>query len=265
MKINEYSQEEIRFCLAQKAAEVEPSAELFNRIKKNIQELECENMMKSKIFCFKKSKLSIAVLTCCIFLLGSTAVIGATLAKSWIGHSSSRYVTFPETDKIINDVGFAPKYTETLPGGFKFDRGGTGESKLVDEAGNAVTQTKDVRFVYRRGTEKSPLTLTVSQIDEEFVDFSSNKLVGNHKGINLYYYEQKYKFVPVGYELTEEEKKAFEAGELEISYGASEVSCANVQALSWYEEGLLYTIMGNDYNFTIEDMIEMAKTVIEAE
>lgn len=265
MKLNEYKNNEIKFALTQKAAEIEPSDELFSRIKKNIAEVGCEEKMGSKIFGFKKGKISVAILTCCVLLLVSTAVIGATIAKSWKGYTTnSQYTTFPSEERIIKDVGFAPKYTEMLPGGFEFSNGGTGESQLSDEAGNVVTQTKDVDFTYTRGTEKSPLSLTVSQIKEEFIDNSSSSFVDNYNGINLYYYEKDYKFVPSGYELTEEDKKANEAGELEISYGSSEVSCANVQGLSWYEEGLQYMIMGSDYNFTIEEMVEMAKAIIKA-
>lgn len=261
MKTNQYKDEEIRLGLVQKTAEIEPSAELFSKIKQNITEVESEEKMK--IFGFKKGKMSVAVLTCCILLLVSTAVIGGTIGTSWIGHTNHRYMSFPSEERIIKDVGFAPKYTETLPGGFEFSRGGTGDSQLSDEEGNIITQTKEVTLGYTRGAEKSPLSLTVSQIQEEFVDNNSSSLVDNYKGINLYYYEKDYKFVPPGYQLTEEDKKDNEAGELEISYGSSEVSCENIQCLSWYEEGLQYMIMGNDYNFPPEEMVEMSKAIID--
>lgn len=62
----------------------------------------------------------------------------------------------------------------------------------------------------------------------------------------------------------QEDKTAYEAGKIEISYGSSQVSYESVQALSWYEEGLHYTIMGSDYNFTIEQMLEMSKIIIDS-
>ncbi|MCR6546513.1 hypothetical protein [Dehalobacterium formicoaceticum] len=266
MKINEYKDEEIRLNLIQKAAEAEPSAEMFSRIKKNITETGYEEKMRGKIFGFKRGKMSVAVLTCCVLLLVSTAVIGTNLATSWKGHSTnSQYMTFPSVDRVIKDVGFAPKYTEMLPGGFKFSRGGTGESELSDEAGNVLTKTKDVNFAYTRGSEKSSISLNVSQIKEEFIDNSSSSLVDNYNGINLYYYEKDYKFVPPAYELTEEDKKAYEAGELEISYGSPEVSYQNIKGLSWYEDGLQYMIMGSDYNFTLKEMVEMSKAIIDTD
>lgn len=264
MKMNEYQDEEIRFGLAQKAAEIEPSAELFSSIKQNIIEMEREEEMKKKVFSLKKSKPSIVVLTCCVLLLVSTAVIGATLGTSWIGHTNHKYASFPSEERIIKDLGFAPKYLEILPGGFEFSRGGIGKSQLKDEAGNVITETKEVDFTYTRGTEKSPLSLTVSQINEEFIDNSSSRLIDNYNGIKLYYYEKDYKFVPPGYVLTEADKRADEAGELEISYGSSEISYENVQGLGWYEDGLRYMVMGSDYNFTIEEMVEMSKAIIDA-
>ncbi|MEG1001641.1 MAG: hypothetical protein RR844_09615 [Clostridium sp.] len=81
----------------------------------------------------------------------------------------------------------------------------------------------------------------------------------------MYYYEQNYKFVPENYELTEEDKRDQAEGKLEISFGASEVSIKNIQGLSWYEGGLEYRVMGNDYNFEVEEMIDMAKVIITQE
>ena len=172
--------------------------------------------------------------------------------------------TFPSEERVVKDVGFAPKYTKVLPGGFVFNEGYIGKSQLEDEAGNVVTQTNSISFSYKRGAEKAPLTLNVTQIKEAYLDKSSSSLVDNYNDIGLYYYEKDYKFVPPAYELTEEDIKAKEAGELEISYGSSEISCENVQGLSWYEDGLEYSVMGNDFNFTVEEMVEMSKAIIDA-
>jgi hypothetical protein len=265
MKISKYENEEIRLSLTQKAAEIEPSVNLFSKIKRNISEMESEEEMKFNLFGFKKRKLSIALLTGCIVLVFSTAVIGATMGTSWYGHSGQRYKTFPSEQKVVKDVGFAPKYTQELPGGFVFYDGHTGESSLEDDAGNLVTQTKNVSFSYKRGAEEERLTLTATQIKEAYRDDSAISLVDSYNGISLYYYDQDYKFVPTSYELTEEDIKAQEAGELLISEGASEIECKNIQGLSWYEEGIEYMLMGSDFHFTAEELVEMAKAIIDAQ
>lgn len=261
MNVDKEKDKQIEMALAQEAMKIEPSKELFSKIRKSIYEQECEDLMKNKGFSLKKSgKLAIASL----LLLSSVTVFGVTTVKSWIGHGQIKYKSFPSEKQILNDVGFVPKYTETLPNGFKYSMGGFGESELIDEAGNRLTQNKDVSLSYISEDNKSPLNLTVTQIEEEFLDREQCELIGSLEGLNLYYYEQDYKFVPADYELTKEDQKAQEEGKLEISYGASEVSIENVQGLSWYDEGLEYMLMGNNYHFTIEEMMEMAETIIKS-
>ncbi|HHX61356.1 MAG TPA: hypothetical protein GX707_11700 [Epulopiscium sp.] len=261
MKMNKESNQQIKLALLQGTNEIEPSAGLFDKIKKDIYEQECGETMKNKVTSFKKGR-RLAVIAASFVLLGSLTVLGVTMGKSWVGHSNHKYKTFPSQETILKDVGFIPKYPESLPGGFEYDNGGTGESTLSDDAGNILTQTKDITLGYKRANEKASLSLTITQIGEAFLDNKESQLVGNLDEINLYYYNQDYKFVPPNYALTEEDKKAKEKGELEISYGAREVSINNVQGLSWYEDGLQYMIMGSDYNFTVEEMIEMATVII---
>lgn len=262
MKINKGSSEQIKFALLQGTDQIEPSAGLFDKIKKDIYNKECGERMEGKGRSFKKGSRLAVLVTSFILLCGLT-VLGATMGKSWIGHTNLKYKTFPSQERIFKDVGFVPKYTESLPGGFEYANGGIGESKLSDDAGSILTQTKNVDLGYKRENEKSTLNLSITQVEEKFLDNKQSQLVGDLNGINLYYYQQDYKFVPPNYELTEEDKRAKEAGELEISYGAPEISICNVQGLSWYEDGLYYTIMGSDYSFTVEEVIDMATHIIQ--
>ena len=262
MKTNKECDQQMKVLLMQEVNQIEPSTDLFEKIKNNIYNQEREETMKNKVIRFKKSR-RLAVIVASFVLLGSLTALGVTMGKSWVGHSNHKYKTFPSQETILKDVGFIPKYTESLPGGFEYDNGGIGESTLSDDTGDILTQTKDIMLGYKRANEKATLGLIIEQIGEEFLDNKESQLVGNLGGINLYYYNQDYKFVPPNYELTEEDVKAQEKGELEISYGADETSIDNVQGLSWYEDGLQYMIMGSDYNFTVEEMIEMATVILK--
>ena len=261
MNINKRSSEQIKSALLEELDQIKPSDELFNKIKADINNKECEKVMKNKMTKFKKGK-RLTVLVASFVLLFSITVLGVTMGKSWLGTSNHKYKSFPSQEKILNDVGFIPKYTESLPGGFKYFGGGTGESKLSDESGNTLTQTKDIDLGYKRENEKSVLNLSISQIEEQFLDDNQTEIVGDLNGVSLYYSQQDYKFVPADYKVTEEDKKAEKEGKLVISYGAPEISIENVQHLSWYEDGLHYTIIGNDYNFKVQEMIDMASVVI---
>lgn len=262
MKVNKDYDGEIKSVLFEQAEGIKASRDLFDKIEKNINELECGKVMKNKSIGLRKSRRIIAMAASFI-LLASLTVWGITNGSSWIGHSNHKYKNFPSEKQIIKDVGFAPKYHDSLPGGFEYHSGGTGESKLLDETGNILTTTKEVSLGYKRGNEKSLVNLTITQLEESFLDHGESELIGNIDGVDLYYYEKDYKFVPPNYELTDEDKIAHEAGQLEISYGASEISIENIQSISWYENGLMYSIMGGDYNFTIDQMVDMAEFVIE--
>lgn len=261
MKRNKVYDEKIKSTLVEEAKQIEASEELLDKIKKDIYEQEDKEIMGSKVRKIKKGR-RVAVMVASLVLIGSLTVMGVTMGKSWVGYSNNKYKTFPSQEKVLKDVGFSPKYPKSLPGGFEYVRGGTGKSTLSD-AGNVLTETKEIDLSYKKENEESLINLSITQVDEKFLDNNESKLVGDFNGIDLYYYNKDYKFVPADYELTEEDKKARESGELEISFGASEISFSDVQGLSWYEGGLHYMIMGNDHGFTVEEMIDMAKVVIQ--
>lgn len=261
MKDNKIYGDEIRTALLYEANQVEPSRELFDKIKKDISERKEKKTMGNNITGIRKGR-RLAIMVASFIIIGSLTVMGVTMGKSWVGYTDHKYKTFPSQERVLKDIGFLPKYPESLPGGFEYAGGGTGESTL-SEAGDVLTKVKELSLTYKHKNEKTLLHLTITQIDEMFLDNNESQLVGDLHGIDLYYYNQDYKFVPADYELTEEDKRAYDAGELEISYGSSEIEYNNVQGLSWYEDGLQYMIMGSDYGFTVEEMIGMAKAVIE--
>lgn len=264
MKMDNRADEQVKMTLLNMTNDIEPSEGLFEKIKNDIYEKECEETMKIKTTSFKKGK-RLTTLVASFMLICSVSAIGVTMVKgnTWVGHSNHKYKSFPSQEKILKDVGFSPKYTKSLPGGFEYVNGGVGESKLLDNAEDILTKTKDINLSYERKSDKSTIGLSIKQIGEEFLDDKESQLVGDFNGINLYYYQQKYKFVPEDYELTEEDKIAIESGELEVSYGTSEISISDVQGLSWYEDGLEYMIMGSDHGFTVEEMLDMATVIIK--
>ena len=64
-------------------------------------------------------------------------------------------------------------------------------------------------------------------------------------------------------ELTEEDKKAKESGELVFSYGSSEVEIVKVQSLSWKKDSLHHNMMQMDGKLSQRELVEMATEVIK--
>lgn len=258
--------QEIRLkqALNEKANRISEEAVSFISIQAQIYEKE-QNHMKQGKFSFRNRKKTIVLGLCCMALLSVTVVAG-TIGKSWIGSGDHRYKTFPTVETIKKDVGFIPKYVESLPGGFEFNFGGKDESTLIGDDNTVIIKTKGISLAYAQPGNKNILTLDVEEIPQAYMNYENmEELDTTYKGHTFYFYEQTYKFVPADYELTTDDKLAQEAGQLEISYGASDISVEQVQSLSWHEGDIQYSILGNDFNFTPEEMIEMAKAVIDAE
>ena len=149
MKNNKICHEEIRTVLLQEVNQIEPSKGLFEKIKKNIYEQEDIGIMGNKARGIKKGR-RLAIMVASFIIIGSLTVMGVTMGKSWVGYTDTKYKTFPSQERVLKDVGFLPKYPESLPGGFEYADGGTGESTLSD-AGDVLTKVKEVTLGYKRG------------------------------------------------------------------------------------------------------------------
>lgn len=251
--------------LTQKANEIEVSSSLFNQIRVGIYEKEEENKMGNKKISFRNKKRAIVAMMGCVALL-SISVIAGTIGKSWVGHSNHNYQTLPDVATVEKDLGFVPKYVESLPNGFEFKFGGTSESDLLDEANKVLTHTKGITLAYMQESTGKTVTMSIEKMEEKYIEYGAdNKLQETYKGYPLYYYEKTYKFVPESYELTAEDQRAYDAGEMEISVGSSEVSVEQVQSISWNEGDIRYSVMGNDLGDSADEiLLEMAKTIIDA-
>lgn len=122
----------IKNSLDKQASKVKETEGLFNRVREQIYEEEQKmNQKTSKGFKHKRAGLLLA--TCLV--VGSVTVLAGVIGEggSWIGSSSSRRnTTFPKLATIEKKVGFAPKYLDTLPGGYTFVSWGTGKMHLEE-------------------------------------------------------------------------------------------------------------------------------------
>lgn len=269
MKLVNSFDEKIKQCLTEETNQIEASKNLFQNIKTEIEK-KGDDYMKFRL----TTKKLVAV---CILCLTTVVCIAAPKISSWTGHSSgdTEITTFPSEKEVKELVGYTPKYVESLPQGFKFKNANVVETQGNDESGNAVVNLKELSIFYERenkANEKELLSFIASNKSEDLFnqehnpDLFKQENISTFNNITLYYDEMPYKFVPPDYELTEEDKKAMESGDLEISYGSSEVENNLMQFVSWYENGMDYLILGSDVNLTKEQLFEMAQTVIsEAE
>lgn len=199
--------------------------------------------MKKKIF------LVLAATLAC----GVTA-IAAGKAVGLVGHSNA-FSEFTEADEIKNkDVGFDFKHVESFQNGYKFVDGHTSDTSAVDDNGVSVEDYKNINLSYEG--EKGKLYFIAN-------DYSEND--GTEDGV-ISAKTDCYKYIPDGYEMTEQDIEYQESGKYIFSTGDAdmEVTVVNINFVTWHEDGVNYTLMqyGNQGSLTLDEMTEMAQEIM---
>ena len=85
---------------------------------------------------------------------------------------------------------------------------------------------------------------------------------GNLSGL---YFEQKFKFVPPNYALTEADKAAEANGSLVISYGSAEVKEEVMRNIIWQNNGVSYQLFTNCSEVYRNVLLDMANEILTEE
>ncbi len=217
-----------------------------------------ENSLMKKHFTLKHAAILSAVLC-----LATVTVLASGHIKSYVLHSSSTptFTSYPTDKELKKELGFTPTIVETFSNGYSFDSAVIGETSALNEDDSVAGTSKFLRCTYADQGENLSLSIA-RQLPGETADPKATP--SDYNGITLSYLSQKYKFVPPDYELTEEDKKAEESGEVVFSYGSDTVENKVVQSVSWTEDELGYTLMAFDSELSQDDFTAMAAEVIDA-
>ena len=229
---------------------------------RTIRQIKEEQTMKKRDWKIKKV-LAAAAAMC---ILGSAAAMAAGNFTSFESRSFQEDV-FTEYSQIAEkaeeyQVPFAVKGPETFRNGFSFREGMPIYESGLDEEGNRTELATAISLTYCK-EGMADVTLSQSQAAaglEEGLGQGTEYADGD---ITYYYSQEHYKFVPPSYELSEEEKIVVEAGDLIISYGTDQVEERQVSSVSWISDGVLYILQSFDTELTEDEMVEMAREVME--
>ncbi|MDO5397413.1 MAG: hypothetical protein Q4G33_05735 [bacterium] len=216
--------------------------------------------MERKFSVMKSRKKFAVIAAAAVLAVGATVFAGSGVIKSWSGSSSSKpdYTSLPTAQQCIKDIGYEPVLIDSFANGYSFDEGSIVTNNLHDENDNTVESFKSISLRYKKDGDK------VSLSQEKFNSYieMSGETISGINGTDIYYVCYENKFVPPGYEMTEEDKKAEENGELVFSWGSDEVELHTVQSVSWVDEGMHFDLMQMDGNLSKDDMTEMANEII---
>ena len=243
---DENIEKDIKQYLKNEADKVSVPEGMFFKVRSEILRKEEKGVSNMKSKFLNPKTILIAGIVC---VLTTVTCVAATDLSGWYGSSSqlTETTTFPDKDEVNEKVGFTPKYIKEFSNGFKFES-----------------------FDYTKGSpeKKQSLSASATKIDEQYLNKNDNENVirDDYRGIEIKYTSYKYKAVPEDYRPSEEEKELCDRGLLQIGYGAEsdEIEESNTQHVSWYEDGILYSIMNFNYDdLSKDDMINMAKEIID--
>lgn len=209
---------------------------------------------------FSTKKFVIGVAAACLLISGG---VFAGKTAGYISGYEKAY-TYAELDKAEEKLGFSPDVSETFSNGYSFEEMWVGDTHAVDENQETVYTFPELSVDYARDGV-SDISLYVDKRPEKGEQDKEPNLTDQCGDIALRYDVYTYKFVPVGYELTEEDKANLERDDYEISEGTDEVEYSQVTCVTWEKDGVYYNLLGSDTALTGEEMFAMAKELIEAE
>lgn len=232
--------------------DLKPSEELTNKI---LMKPEGKNMR------LNKSKIIAAAAVACM-VIGTTAFAAGRIAtlRSW---SSPENVIsdFSEAEAKSIELGSELSIPEAFSNGYAFDYANTKGVEGLDSDGNKVAGGTDFTAAYVKD-DMPVINMFIGEVyDSDDQSYAAgSKMIG---GIEVYYNQATYKFVPEGYELTDEDKINMEDPHFELSYGTEQVEIMHYTGISFEKNGKSYSMFAWDSEMSADEWYEMASEWID--
>ncbi|MBD5549799.1 MAG: hypothetical protein HDQ96_01290 [Lachnospiraceae bacterium] len=209
---------------------------------------------------FSVKKFVVGVAAACLLLSGG---VFAGKTAGYITAGTMGTFSYDELDKAEAKLGFSPDVVENFSNGYSFAEMAVEKTSATDKNGKEIYSFPELYVGYVKGDSKD-ISLFADQKPEKGEQAKTPDLTDQCGDIALRYDVYTYKFVPVGYELTEEDKANLERDDYEISEGADSVTFSQVTNVTWEKDGTYYVLLGMDTALSGEEMIGMAKEIINA-
>ncbi len=204
-------------------------------------------------------KAAVAAVMACA-LTGTVCVAAVKMS----GYSTSSSSALDESENFDDISKYEKKADvnacaqESFANGFEFAAVNLKENQDFDEQGNETESYKEVHISYEKDGKN--ISYLVKKGDRVYTETDLARLQPvESDGVTYYFVQDRYLFVPAGYEATEEEKAMQEEGKLFISEGAEEREENVMTHLSWNAGGQSHSLFGSDLGMSADELIEMAK------
>lgn len=248
----------------------EPPQEFHDRLYKTLDNLSEKEQITMKKFTLKKSLIIAAA---AILVIGTAAVAtqGTTRVISGSSWSFPTYNEIPTAEKLQKDIGITPKIPAELSNGYAFESATKVDNKIEDigDGFRAVVVNdngeeqvfKSLSIRYANGDNNFTLHADPTGYDIE----KESAETDNYNGISIRYSAFTNKFVPADYVQTEQDIKDEDEGKYIFSYGTDDIEIHEVQGVTWVQDGIKYHINAMDSPLSQEELIDIAKEIIDFE
>ena len=219
---------------------------------------EKEEINMKKSFGKKFAVVVAAVAAISVTAVGAGKVVSLSSGKNI--HDSVD--TVEKTEEQAKDAGININIVDKFDNGYTFKEGYVGDVDHWDDSGNKVATTKNLSATYVLGDASVYLDADQKNDESEYVDYV---LEENYDGTDIYTYEWTNKFVPDDYEMTEQDKIDEAEGKVVFSYGSDEVEVNEIKTVKFVKDNTQVTLMDMDSNVDMGELVNMLKTVIDAQ
>ena len=225
------------------------------------KEKELEKMKRVNV---KKTVLIAAAIA---VVMSATAFAGGRMITGYIGSSSSipQYTAIPDEKTMQKDFGFGFRAVEAFSNGYRFQDAVKGKQKRMGEGDEVIEQNRQFICEYSNGTKKISLFVDAGTPYEgnELSPIPGKTKIGEYRGTEIYETSYRNKVVPADYQLTDEDEKAEESGELIFSYGSDEVELHQVASVMWRMNDLNCSLLMMDNDIEQSELLTMVQEIID--
>ncbi|MDO5155757.1 MAG: hypothetical protein Q4D51_07310 [Eubacteriales bacterium] len=208
---------------------------------------------------FWMSKVAVAGLA--IVLMGTTVfAAGKITAINMTTNTANTIKKYEKMLKQSEQLDIESNIPESFQNGYAFDHANVGNMTAVDDKNHPVKKAKVLDVTYaKKGAEDICLSIQ-PQIDAEDVIQENQKRT--IEGLDVLYFEATYKFVPIDYQLTEEDKENEKKMDYIISYGSDQVEVKQNKTIYFIKDDKAYSLSGFDSKLSANEWFEMAEELI---
>lgn len=209
---------------------------------------------------FSMKKVAIMTAAACL-AVGAVSVAYSGVAYSTASSRPNEYTSYGDLEKAEKKAGIDVKAVEGFANGYVFREMSIQHNTDFTEDGTAVASNKSIDIFYEKeGADALYLNMYASECANLREDEATVQTqIGD---ILVKYYVDTYKWVPAGYELTDEDQANLEKGNYYISEGADEVSENQVCTAVWEQNGVTYLLQDVHGYISSDEMFAMAAEII---